>query len=68
MRESGNTGTHQRFAKRVSVRSGGAGHAHSGVVMCGIALATAGEVGDASLEKRAKSPKTANGKFVKLGT
>jgi hypothetical protein len=37
MRACDDTGTnhHRPFAKRVSVRSGGAGHAHSGVIKGG---------------------------------
>ena len=44
--------------KRVSVRSGGAGHAHSGVVRVGSILS--GKVGN-------RSPKGSNVKIVRLG-
>jgi hypothetical protein len=46
------------FVKRVSVRSGGAGHAHSGVVKVNSIL---------SGKKGNSAPKGSNGKIVKLG-
>ena len=44
--------------KRVTVRSGGAGHAHSGVTKTDTPRRTNG----------AKAPKTANSKIVRLGS
>jgi hypothetical protein len=46
------------FTKRVSVRSGGAGHAHSGIAK--VKSNPAGKTGN-------RSPKGSNGKIVKLG-
>lgn len=58
------TGTKGSYVKRVSVRTGGAGHAHSGVVNSGSA---ANLVGNESLEL-AKAGAAGNGKIVRLGT
>jgi hypothetical protein len=46
------------YVKRVTVRSGGAGHAHSGIIK-----------GDPALTEpeSAKLPKRADGKIVRLG-
>jgi hypothetical protein len=44
------------FAKRVTVRSGGAGHAHSGIVKTTL-----------TGKQSAGATKTTNGKIVKLG-
>ncbi len=52
------TSTESSYVKRVSVRTGGAGHAHSGVVKADRVLATEEGIG---------SPKVANGKMVRLG-
>jgi len=60
---------HVRQAKRVSVRSGGAGHAHSGVVRSEILSAkNAFGVGEASPDRAVKSFKPLNSKIAKLGT
>jgi hypothetical protein len=55
------TGTGKSSVKRVTVRSGGAGHAHSGVVKadgCGCVAATAAQ---------GRGRKTANIMIVRLG-
>jgi hypothetical protein len=53
--------------KRVSVRSGGAGYAHSGVVPRETRSAEGVLTDGALLAERAKSPKLSNGKVVRLG-
>jgi hypothetical protein len=58
---------HDHQAKRVSVRSGGAGHAHSGVVKGRITLTENGSVGHASSGDREQSRVLTNTKIVKLG-
>jgi hypothetical protein len=67
MRETGDTsGNHQHSdgTKRVSVRTGGAGHAHSGIARSEIVTAWNAATERASSGQRGKSP---NGKIVKLG-
>jgi hypothetical protein len=60
------TSTQQDFSvKRVSVRSGGAGHAHSGVVKAN--TPHNGNPQGTVTHKRARTPKATNGKIVKLG-
>jgi hypothetical protein len=51
------TSTDQSFSKLVSVRTGGAGHAHSGVV----------KASSSRDEDAAHTAKTINGKIVRLG-
>jgi hypothetical protein len=55
------------FVKRVSVRSGGAGHAHSGVIKGRVSLNENGSASRASSGDRVTSPGPANTKIVKLG-
>ena len=67
MRETGDTnGNHQHSDgnKRVSVRTGGAGHAHSGIVRSEILTARNAAAESASPAGRGKSR---NGKIVRLG-
>jgi hypothetical protein len=52
------TGTDNTLVKRVTVRSGGSGHAHSGVTKVNSIL---------SGKKGSRSPKRSNGKIVTLG-
>jgi hypothetical protein len=67
MRETCDTNGNSQI-KRVSVRSGGAGHAHSGIAKRGLSLVKARSIDDGSLDVHPKSPKRAGGKIVKLGT
>jgi hypothetical protein len=64
------TGSHTNIngAKRVSVRSGGAGHAHSGVITGPVSLPKDGASSNASWDASAKSLKATNNTVVKLGT
>jgi hypothetical protein len=66
MRETGDTDGNQHGdrTKRVSVRTGGAGHAHSGIVRSEILSARTAATEGASSGERGKSP---NGKIVRLG-
>jgi hypothetical protein len=66
IRETGNINgnKHGDRTKRVSVRTGGAGHAHSGIVRGEILAARTATAEGASPGERGKSP---NGKIVRLG-
>jgi hypothetical protein len=64
MRETANSADNQ--TKRVTVRTGGAGHAHSGIVHSEILSATNAAAAGAAPAKRAES---SNGsKIVRLGS
>ncbi len=58
MQECGTSTGKSSFVKRVSVRSGGAGHAHSGIVKTACV---------APGERRLEKAKTVQSKIVKLG-
>jgi hypothetical protein len=58
MQECGTSTGKDSIVKRVTVRSGGAGHAHSGVVKTR---------GMPAKKNGTPSPKGANGKIVRLG-
>jgi hypothetical protein len=64
MRATGDSNGNGYQSKRVSVRTGGAGHAHSGIVKGEPSLMKARSVADAQPEKRTAS---VNSKIVRLG-
>ena len=56
------TGTENSIVKRVTVRSGGAGHAHSGIIKAGSVVSKPN-----SSSGQLNSPKRGDGKIVRLG-
>jgi len=69
MRETGDTNgnQHSERIKLVSVRTGGAGHAHSGVVRSEIQSAKNALIDLGPLDGQTHTPKWSNGKIVRLG-